>query len=98
MNSDHLDPMADTATVAIDLQGNLEKIASGKVRDLFEVDKERLLFVSSDRISAFDIVMKNVSLKQLSSKHVPRPAGISVVPTEGNWPGFAVDGEPFKRF
>ena len=53
--------MAPPAMVAIDLQGKLEKMASGKVRDLFEVDRERLLFVASDRISAFDIVMKNVS-------------------------------------
>ena len=67
MCSDHLDPMANIATVAIDLQGNLEKIASGKVRDLFKVDEERLLFIVSDRVSAFDVVIKDVSLNQLSS-------------------------------
>ena len=94
MDSDHLDPITNTATVAIDLQRNLGKIASGKVRDLFEVDKERLLFVSSDRISAFDIVMKNVSLDQLSSQQLPWPGGISVS-IEGSWPGFADDGESF---
>ena len=94
MDSNHLDPITNTATVAIDLQRNLGKIASGKVRDLFEVDKERLLFVSSDRISAFDIVMKNVTLDQLSSQQLPWPGGISVS-IEGNWPGFAVDGESF---
>jgi phosphoribosylaminoimidazole-succinocarboxamide synthase len=29
-------------------------IASGKVRDLYAVDDGRLLFVASDRISAYD--------------------------------------------
>ena len=65
--------MTPPATIAIDLQGHLEKLASGKVRDLFEVDEERLLFVASDRISAFDVVMKNVSLNQLFSHHLPWP-------------------------
>ncbi|MBI5431922.1 MAG: phosphoribosylaminoimidazolesuccinocarboxamide synthase [Planctomycetes bacterium] len=32
-------------------------IASGKVRDIYEIDAERLLFVTSDRVSAFDVVM-----------------------------------------
>ena len=35
----------------------LTKIASGKVRDIYEIDAEHLLFVTSDRISAFDVVM-----------------------------------------
>jgi phosphoribosylaminoimidazole-succinocarboxamide synthase len=32
-------------------------IASGKVRDLYEMDDGRLLFVASDRISAYDFVL-----------------------------------------
>jgi len=36
-----------------------KKIYSGKVRDLFEVDAEHMLIVSSDRISAFDHVFPN---------------------------------------
>ncbi|HEY8729439.1 MAG TPA: phosphoribosylaminoimidazolesuccinocarboxamide synthase, partial [Acidothermaceae bacterium] len=32
-------------------------IASGKVRDLYAMDDGRLLFVASDRISAFDFVL-----------------------------------------
>ena len=32
-------------------------IRSGKVRDLYEVDDERLLMVASDRLSAFDVVL-----------------------------------------
>src|SRR5205085_4124910 len=35
----------------------LKHVYSGKVRDIYEVDDQRLLFVASDRISAFDVVM-----------------------------------------
>lgn len=38
---------------------SLTKIASGKVRDLFEVDADTLLFTVTDRISAYDVVLKN---------------------------------------
>ena len=38
----------------------LSKIAEGKVRDLYEVDEKTLLFVASDRISAYDVIMANV--------------------------------------
>jgi phosphoribosylaminoimidazole-succinocarboxamide synthase len=31
--------------------------ASGKVRDVYQLDDERLLFVATDRISAFDYVL-----------------------------------------
>src|ERR1700686_268274 len=31
--------------------------ASGKVRDVYHLDDERLLFVATDRISAFDYVL-----------------------------------------
>ncbi|MCO1579685.1 phosphoribosylaminoimidazolesuccinocarboxamide synthase [Crossiella sp. SN42] len=34
-------------------------IAAGKVRELYAVDDEHLLFVASDRISAFDFVLPN---------------------------------------
>ena len=71
MNSHRPDQKAPLAMVVIDLKGKLEKMASGKVRDVFEVDDERLLFVASDRISAFDVVMENVSLNQLSPPYRP---------------------------
>ena len=35
----------------------LPHVASGKVRDIYELDEEHLLFVTSDRMSAFDVVM-----------------------------------------
>ena len=36
---------------------NLKKIYSGKVRDLYEVDAQRMLMVASDRLSAFDVIL-----------------------------------------
>jgi phosphoribosylaminoimidazole-succinocarboxamide synthase len=36
------------------------KIHSGKVRDIYKLDKELLLFVATDRISAFDVIMNEV--------------------------------------
>ncbi len=36
---------------------DLEMFASGKVRDIYRVDNEHLLFVATDRISAFDYVL-----------------------------------------
>ncbi len=36
---------------------DLDLHASGKVRDVYRVDSERLLFVATDRISAFDFVL-----------------------------------------
>ncbi|KAJ1962261.1 Bifunctional purine biosynthetic protein ade1 [Dipsacomyces acuminosporus] len=36
---------------------DLTLIARGKVRDLYRVDDERLLFVATDRISAYDVIM-----------------------------------------
>jgi phosphoribosylaminoimidazole-succinocarboxamide synthase len=38
---------------------SLKLLARGKVRDVYEVDAQHLLFVASDRISAFDVVMAN---------------------------------------
>jgi phosphoribosylaminoimidazole-succinocarboxamide synthase len=35
----------------------LVHVASGKVRELFDIDRERLLLVASDRISTFDVVL-----------------------------------------
>ena len=35
----------------------LAHLTSGKVRDIYEIDESHLLFVTSDRMSAFDVVM-----------------------------------------
>ena len=36
---------------------DLQLHASGKVRDVYRIDKDRLLFVATDRISAFDYIL-----------------------------------------
>lgn len=38
----------------------LERIRRGKVRDVYAIDKDRLLLVASDRVSAFDVVMNEL--------------------------------------
>lgn len=47
--------MSATALVQTDLP--LPLLRRGKVRDVYEVDADRLLLVTTDRISAFDVVM-----------------------------------------
>ncbi|KAF1913590.1 phosphoribosylaminoimidazole-succinocarboxamide synthase-like protein [Ampelomyces quisqualis] len=50
---------SEEALVKIDIGDKLPKVASGKVRDLYAIDDNTLLFVASDRISAYDVVMEN---------------------------------------
>ncbi|OKL63089.1 Phosphoribosylaminoimidazole-succinocarboxamide synthase [Talaromyces atroroseus] len=50
--------MAEALTKT-DLQGMLPLIARGKVRDLYEIDEKTLLFIATDRISAYDVIMDN---------------------------------------
>jgi phosphoribosylaminoimidazole-succinocarboxamide synthase len=52
MNSDLLDPVI----LQTDFP-DLELRASGKVRDVYQLDDQRLLFIATDRISAFDYVL-----------------------------------------
>jgi phosphoribosylaminoimidazole-succinocarboxamide synthase len=47
--------MSAAAVVQTDLP--LPLVRRGKVRDVYEVDSDRLLLVTTDRISAFDVVM-----------------------------------------
>jgi phosphoribosylaminoimidazole-succinocarboxamide synthase len=37
--------------------GGLVPLGAGKVRDLYELDRDHLVFVTTDRVSAFDVVM-----------------------------------------
>jgi phosphoribosylaminoimidazole-succinocarboxamide synthase len=48
--------LLDTVLLRIDIP-ELELYASGKVRDVYRVDNEHLLFIATDRISAFDYVL-----------------------------------------
>ena len=39
---------------------NLPLIHKGKVRDVYQIDQQRLLMVASDRLSAFDVVLPDI--------------------------------------
>lgn len=41
------------------LDNILPLVARGKVRDIYQVDESTLLFVATDRISAYDVIMEN---------------------------------------
>src|SRR5690349_25097962 len=49
--------MLNNTLLEIDLPG-ISKLKSGKVREIFDLG-DRLLFVATDRISAFDVIMPN---------------------------------------
>ena len=36
---------------------SLPHLASGKVREIYEIDADHLLFVATDRISAYDVIL-----------------------------------------
>jgi phosphoribosylaminoimidazole-succinocarboxamide synthase len=52
----------DEVLTQTDLKGALPLVARGKVRDLYALDDQTLLFVATDRISAYDVIMKNVPI------------------------------------
>jgi len=60
----------------------LKQLGRGKVRDIYEVDAERLLLVATDRVSAFDVVMreaipyKGAVLTQMSAYWFRRLQGL----------------------
>jgi phosphoribosylaminoimidazole-succinocarboxamide synthase len=60
----------------------LEKINQGKVRDIYAVDDDHLLIVTTDRLSAFDVILpdpipgKGAVLTKLSNFWFARTAGI----------------------
>src|SRR5438045_4582239 len=49
--------MSNNTLLSLNLPG-IRKLKSGKVREIFDLG-ESLLFVASDRISAFDVIMPN---------------------------------------
>jgi len=54
--------MAAAALINSDLP-DLKLLSKGKVRDIYATSSpEHLLFVASDRISAYDVILKNVDL------------------------------------
>jgi phosphoribosylaminoimidazole-succinocarboxamide synthase len=67
----------------------LRLLRRGKVREVYEVDRDRLLLVASDRVSAFDVVMaeaiprKGTVLTQMSAFWFERLAALG--PTHVRW-------------
>ena len=58
-----------TALIHSDLPG-LPLISKGKVRDIYSTSSaDALLFVASDRISAYDVILQNVRSSPLSFPH-----------------------------
>lgn len=58
--------MASAPLLTTDLP-NLTLISRGKVRDIYATpSKESLLFVATDRISVYDVILKNVRDSPLS--------------------------------
>jgi phosphoribosylaminoimidazole-succinocarboxamide synthase len=47
------------AITTTDLSKYYKLLARGKVRDLYKLDDQTLLFVATDRISAYDVVLNN---------------------------------------
>ena len=45
--------------VKTELDGILPLISRGKVRDIYQVNEDTLLFIATDRISAYDVIMNN---------------------------------------
>ncbi|EPS41353.1 hypothetical protein H072_4751 [Dactylellina haptotyla CBS 200.50] len=48
-----------SAVTRTDLNGALPLLARGKVRDVYTLNDSELLFVATDRISAYDVIMEN---------------------------------------
>ncbi|KAF3938186.1 hypothetical protein ABW19_dt0202237 [Dactylella cylindrospora] len=48
-----------SAVTKTDLKGSLPLLARGKVRDVYTLSDNELLFVATDRISAYDVIMEN---------------------------------------
>ncbi|GME91934.1 hypothetical protein B5S28_g3737 [[Candida] boidinii] len=48
-----------SALTSTNLDGILPLVAKGKVRDIYSIDENSLLFVATDRISAYDVIMEN---------------------------------------
>ena len=75
-------------------------VGSGKVRELYALDDERLLLVATDRISTFDVVLpteipdKGRVLTGLSAFWFARTRGICPEPSARRPAGWPLDGVP----
>src|SRR5690242_2460542 len=55
--SSHSDALREPQTVFRTALRSLERIHEGKVRDIYAVDAQTMLIVTTDRLSAFDVVL-----------------------------------------
>ena len=80
----------------------LEKIHEGKVRDIYAVDAQSLLIVTTDRLSAFDVVLpdpipdKGRVLNEISNFWFARTSAIVPNHLTGRAPGSVVKDEDEK--
>src|SRR2546428_12355162 len=85
---------------SVDLPG-IKKLRSGKVREVFDLD-ETLLFVATDRISAFDVILPNpipykgTVLNQLSAFWFRRFEKIDNHFVTADFGGFPKNLQPFR--
>ena len=76
---------------------SLNKIYSGKVRDLYAIDEQRMLMVATDRLSAFDVILaepipgKGEILTAISNFWFARLAGLVPNHLTGDAPETVVD-------
>ncbi len=79
----------------------IKKKYSGKVRDIYTVDKEHLLIVSTDRVSAFDHIFPNgipgkgIILNKISNLWFKNIKAIKNHIVEDNFNNFP---KPFNNF
>jgi hypothetical protein len=89
-----------TAITEVDLSKyNIKKIASGKVREIFEIDEKTLLFVATDRISAYDVILNNVSsfILFLNDSIVIRSIGVGALRLHDFLPSIHSPGETYIK-
>lgn len=67
-NKSHLN--VKMALTSSNLEGTLKLLNKGKVRDVYQLSEDEILFVATDRISAYDVIMENV--RSIESRPRPR--------------------------
>lgn len=93
--------MADTTLTTLDLPG-LTKLRSGKVREVFDLG-ETLLFVATDRLSAFDVILpdpipdKGAVLNQISAFWFEKFSSIPNHFVTADFAKFPPPLQPFRR-
>jgi phosphoribosylaminoimidazole-succinocarboxamide synthase len=64
----------------------LTRLSQGKVRDIYAVDAEHLLIVTTDRLSAFDVVLPDADSGQGPRAHGAVERFWFAAPGRGMWP------------